>query len=348
MKKSKENEHRISNLKDMLNNVKDEDINESADNSEDIFDVKDNEEYEEDEELLAYLHDTDDNKEYEIDDEFIYRPDSDSTPGENLEKKEINEDYIIKTKLDDIEFSEDNEEYSEEPSDSLDGTISEGFDNLLNAKIGGTPVSGIVSLAIGILLLIGSIIMFIGASDRVIDNVTSGEHNSIVAVMIIIGVLLVIIGAYKIFGFKQADKLASSIKNIDREEKVISTFNFSISFEKEIEKPKEKIIPKSNIPLDKESYKIGEFDIGEFKENLKKPVSKLEGVTHTKQATLDDVPLPKERPEEEKGLSQEEIEEIEYEKASLDNESIDDIFSSVEEIDEIPIVSVDSKKNKKE
>ena len=296
MKKSKENEHRISNLKDMLNNVKDEDINESADNSEDVFDVKDNEEYEEDEELLAYIHDTDDNKEYEIDDEFIYRPDSDSTPGENLEKKEINEDYIIKTKLDDIEFSEDNEEYSEEPSDSLDGTISEGF-------------------------------------------VTSGEHNSIVAVMIIIGVLLVIIGAYKIFGFKQADKLASSIKNIDKEEK---------AEKKEIEKPKEKIIPKSNIPLDKESYKIGEFDIGEFKENLKKPVSKLEGVTHTKQATLDDVPLPKERPEEEKGLSQEEIEEIEYEKASLDNESIDDIFSSVEEIDEIPIVSVDSKKNKKE
>ena len=102
--------------------------------------------------------------------------------------------------------------------------------------------------------------MFIGASDRVIDNVTSGEHNSIVAVMIIIGVLLVIIGAYKIFGFKQADKLASSIKNIDKEEK---------AEKKEIEKPKEKIIPKSNIPLDKESYKIGEFDIGEFKENLK-------------------------------------------------------------------------------
>ena len=66
MKKSKENEHRISNLKDMLNNVKDEDINESADNSEDVFDVKDNEEYEEDEELLAYLHDTDDNKEYTV------------------------------------------------------------------------------------------------------------------------------------------------------------------------------------------------------------------------------------------------------------------------------------------
>ncbi len=85
MKKSKENEHRISNLKDMLNNVKDEDINEPNDNSEDVFDIKDDEEYEEDKELLAYLHDTD--KEYEINDEFIYRPDSDSTPRENLRKK---------------------------------------------------------------------------------------------------------------------------------------------------------------------------------------------------------------------------------------------------------------------
>ena len=314
MKKSKENEHRISNLKDMLNNVKDEDINEPNDNSEDVFDIKDDEEYEEDKELLAYLHDTD--KEYEI-----------------------NEDYIIKTKLEDTEFSEDNEEYNDESSD-LDGSISEGFDNLLNTKIGGTPIIGIISLAIGILLLIGSLIMFTGASDRVIDNVSSGEHNSIMVFTIILGILFVIIGAYKIFGFKHVDKLADSIKNIDNKEK---------SEKEEIKKPKEKIIPKSNIPLDKESYKIGEFDIGEFKENLKKPVSKINESTKTKQTTLDDVPPAKERPEEEKGLSQEEIEEIEYEKASLDNESIDDIFSNVEEIDEIPIVSVDSKKkNKKE
>lgn len=64
---------------------------------------------------------------------FIYRPDSDSTPRENLEKKEINEDYIIKTKLEDTEFSEDNEEYNDESSD-LDGSISEGFDNLLIQK----------------------------------------------------------------------------------------------------------------------------------------------------------------------------------------------------------------------
>ena len=45
-----------------------------------------------------------------------------------------------------------------------------------------------------------------------------------------------------------------------------------------------------------------------------------------------------------------EIEEIEYRKARLDTESIDDIFANVEDINKIPIVSVDSKedKNKKE
>ncbi len=336
MKKSKENDHRISNLKDMLNNVKDENINdESIDNAEDVFDIKDDKVYEEDEELLAYLHSQDDEKEYEIDDEFIYRPDADSTTGENLEKKEINEDFIIKTKLDDVEFSEDNNEQN----DPLDGEISESFDNLVNAKIGGTPAIGIASLVIGIILLIISIILLANAGDRVIDNVSSGEYNSVGVFLIIISILLILIGAYKVFGFKHTNKLANSIKNIEKQPKP----------KKEAEeKPKEKIIPKSNIPLDKESYKIGEFDMSKFKENLKKPASKLDGVTHTKQTTLDDVPQAKQRPEEEKGLSQEEIEEIEYEKASLDSESIDEIFSNVEEIDEIPLVSVDSKNTKKD
>ncbi|WP_299524635.1 topoisomerase IV [uncultured Methanobrevibacter sp.] len=329
MKKSKENEHRISNLKDMLNNVKDD---ESIDDADDVFNVSDNKEYEEDEELLAYLHDND-TEEYEINDEFIYRPDSDSTPAENLEKQEINKDFIIKTKLDYDEFSEDNKDYFEEPTDSTEGELSESFDNLVNAKIGGTPIIGIVSLAIGILLIIGSIIMSTTASDRVIDNVSSGEHNSVVVVLIILGILLTVFGIYKIFGFEHANKLTNSIKkmNIESEDEEKETT---------IE---EKVIPKSNIPLDKESYKIGEFDMGEFKENLKKPVSKTE--KSSSEPTIEEVPPAKERPDDEKGLSIEEIEEIEYEKASLDNESIDEIFSTVEEIDDIPLV--DSKKNKK-
>ena len=38
----------------------------------------------------------------------------------------------------------------------------------------------------------------------------------------------------------------------------------------------------------------------------------------------------------------EKIEDIEYKQAKLDNETIDDIFAEVEDIDEIPIISIDS------
>ncbi len=270
MKKSKENEHRISNLKDMLKNVKDKDINKEE---EEVFD-----EYEEDEELLNYLHSND--KEYEINDEFLYHPDSksknlkdseindefiynpnDDSKGINLENQGINEDYIIKTKLEDNEFSED----------TTDGEISESFDNLVNAKIAGTPIIGIASLAIGVLLLIGSAILFATASDRIIDNVSSGERSSAVVLLIIMGILLILFGGYKIFGSKHLNKLTTSIKNVEE------------------------------------------------KETFEKPTSK------------EVLPQAKERPEEKKGLSQKEIEELEYEKASLDNESIDEIFSNVDD-----------------
>ena len=46
-------------------------------------------------------------------------------------------------------------------------------------------------------------------------------------------------------------------------------------------------------------------------------------------------------PEERKGLTAKEIEEIEYEQAVLENESIDDIFAEVEDFDDMPIISVD-------
>ena len=35
--------------------------------------------------------------------------------------------------------------------------------------------------------------------------------------------------------------------------------------------------------------------------------------------------------------------EEEYEKAHLDDESIDDIFAEIDDIDDVPIISVDSK-----
>ena len=61
MKESKEKEHRISNLKDMIDNVKDDSS---------LYD-----DMEEDSELIDYLnHDEVEFEDLEIDDEFIYRP----------------------------------------------------------------------------------------------------------------------------------------------------------------------------------------------------------------------------------------------------------------------------------
>ena len=50
-------------------------------------------------------------------------------------------------------------------------------------------------------------------------------------------------------------------------------------------------------------------------------------------------------PAKEKELT---AEEIEYEQVQLDNESIDDIFAEVEDIDDIPIISIDSEEKKNE
>lgn len=327
MKKSKENEHRISNLKDMLSNIQDQEA--PIDDAEDVFDVDDTTEYEEDEELLEYLHGNElkPNK-YEIDDEFIYHPNkSQQNTVRNLEANEINEDFIINTKLNDSEFSEDNNEYDnyyeEESPLGFDSEISKNFDNMVNAKFGEIPVIGIVSLIVGTFAIISALLMITTASDRVVDSVTSGEHNSILAVLLITGILLIFCGIYKVTGFKHLGKLTDSIKNIEKE---------PIKKQKTEEEPStEDLTPQ----IDKDSYKIGEFKPKKSKSDFNKK---------TKQTTLDNIPLAQRK------LTEKEIEEIEYRKARLDTESIDDIFANVEDINKIPIVSVDSKedKNKKE
>ena len=92
MKGSKEKEHRISNLKDMINNVKDDEIP----TFEDI---------EEDSELIDYLNEDDiDFDNIPIDDEFIYHPGDEKDYAINLEENQIDENFIIKTpKVDEID-----------------------------------------------------------------------------------------------------------------------------------------------------------------------------------------------------------------------------------------------------
>ena len=85
-----------------------------------------------------------------------------------------------------------------------------------------------------------------------------------------------------------------------------------------------------------------------MKNNLKKPKTISKPKPAPIEENIDDIPPAREKPEEKKGLTAEEIEEIEYEKAVLDSESIDDIFAEVENIEDIPIISVDSEEEKKD
>jgi hypothetical protein len=296
----------------MINNVKDD----GESGFEDI---------EEDSELNNYLYeDSDDYEELEIDDEFIYHPGDEDADAVNLEENPIDEEFIIKTpKPEDIEENE-----YDEFEDDFVGEISENFDHMINAKIRGRPILAIVSSILGVIFIIISIFIFESRSDRVIDNVVAGESSFMFVVFLIAGVLLLIYGIYRLFNIKNPfEKITSSIDSIDNEKKDnTNTKN---------EEPSQKPMPKSEIPLDKDAYKIGEFDVNDLKTSLKKPTASTKKVQF--KDNIDDLPPAK------KTLTEEEIEEIEYEHAKLESESIDDIFAEVEDIEEVPIITLDSK-----
>lgn len=324
MKDSKDKEHRISNLKEMIDNVSEVDENQNAD------------EIEEDIELINYLNEDRIDGDFEIDDEYIYHPGKDKGHAINLEENPVNEDYIIKApkekELEDIDSSE-GEDFLEDFSEDL----SESFDNIIHARVGRTPIMAIVSSILGLILIAISAFVFSSRSDRVIDNVVSGETNFISIIFLIFGLLLLIFGIYKMFGLRNPlEGMSNNINSIENNEQKPSPKK---------EEPAEKVIPKSNIPLDKESYKIGEFHIGDIKEKLKRP-SKPKKPTPPTQEELDKIPPAREKPQEKKGLTTEEIEEIEYEQVVRDSQSIDDIFAEVEDIEDIPIISVDSEDKK--
>lgn len=324
MKDSKDKEHRISNLKEMIGNVSEVDENQNTDDIE------------EDIELINYLNEDRIDGDFEIDDEYIYHPGEDKGHAINLEENPVNEDYIIKApKEKELEDSDSNE--GEDFLDDFSEDLSESFDNIIHARVGRTPIMAIVSSILGLILIAISAFVFSSRSDRVIDNVVSGETNFISIIFLIFGLLLLIFGIYKMFGLKNPlEGMSNNINSIENNEQKPSPKK---------EEPAEKVIPKSNIPLDKESYKIGEFHIGDIKEKLKRP-SKPKKPTPPTQEELDKIPPAREKPQEKKGLTTEEIEEIEYEQVVRDSQSIDDIFAEVEDIEDIPIISVDSEDKK--
>lgn len=321
MKDSKEKEHRISNLKKMIDQVNDdEEVPEKLE-----FEMNDSE-FGEDEELINYLNENSDD-EFEIDDEYIYRPGKDNPNAINLEDAEIDKNFIIEADI--------NEDLTEKgqvvnkPED-LEDEVSENFDNLINIQIGEKPILAFVSLILGIIFIIASIIVFNARSDRIIDNVVSGENPFIMVVLILIGALLIIYGVFKIFNIKSPfENMVDSINEIEEEKERLN----------KVEEEEQPVIPKSNIPLDKESYKIGEFNMEELKTNLKSSFSKtMQKTKKTPEETtaeeinVEDLPPAREKSDDKKGLIKEEIEEIDYEKAKLEGESIDEIFANVEDL----------------
>lgn len=314
MKDSKEKENRISNLKNMFDHMNDEEEKEpEVDEYDDI---------EEDEELINFLNEGMD--EYEIDDEYIYHPGEDSSNEINLEDDaEIDEEFIIET---DINEKLDNKsQIVNEPKD-LENEINESFDNIVNTKIGEKPIFAVISLILGIIFIISSIIVFNSGTERIVDNVVSGENHFLVVSLIIIGALLIIYGAFKIFNIK--NPFQSMFDSMEEDEK--DELN-------KVEEKEEPTIPKSNIPLDKESYKIGEFEMDDLKNSLKNSFSKSIDTPKKLEEEEEDIdvenlPPAREKTPDEKGLIKEEIEEKEYEQARLDGESIDDIFADVEDL----------------
>ena len=79
-------------------------------------------------------------------------------------------------------------------------------------------------------------------------------------------------------------------------------------------------------------------NLEDLKKTLKKPATSKNNPKVEEK--IEDLPRAKGKTPKKKELT---AEEIEYEQAKLDGESIDDIFAEVEEIDELPIISIDSK-----
>jgi len=317
MKDSKDKENRISNLKNMFDHMNDDETEEKSEEKKDELD-----DIEEDEELINFLNEG--MEEYELDDEYIYRPGKESIEAINLEDDaQIDENFIIET---DINEKIDKESQVVNQASGYEDAINENFDNMVNLKIGEKPILAIVSLILGIIFIVASVIVFNSGTDRIVDNVVSGENNFLVVLLIIIGALLIIYGLFKLLNVKNPFDSMFDSMNDDEEP--------TEKLQKAEEKPEEPTIPKSNIPLDKESYKIGEFDMDELKSSLKKSFSKTVEKSEEAEEEIDveNLPPAREKNPDDKGLIKEEIEERDYEQAQLDGESIDEIFADVEDL----------------
>lgn len=301
MKDSKEKEQRISNLKDMMEKITKE--NQPQDSFEEDFDEFEGEtdDYEivDAEEMIDELsedYNKYSNEELSVDSDLVFKPTTNIADDDESEKDEIDDEFIIKTKLEDSEIQTDGQTIEEDDiSYDDEDFLSEKFDSIFDKKIKGYSITSITSLILGIILILVSIFLFCSSTQRIIDNVMSGEMNSSGVIFLLIGVFLVVLAIYQMKIVKNPfEDVANSISDI----------------EKETNDEKQTKSTKKSIPNNIEDIKkVGEVDIAELKNNIENRPTK-------KQDKKDE---------------------------DLDDESIEDIFS---EMEEVPIISIDSKEEK--
>ena len=238
MKDSKDKEDRISDLKNMMNNVKKEDIDDSleVEDAQDVFEIEDeNEDYEivDADEMIKELNEEDNTEEEKekpliIDDEFIYNPtksDLDEEPQNLEDNSQIDEEFIIQTKLEDSKLDDDtnDDEGNQQSYYEENGYISDQFDNVVHARVGKIPIMAVVATIVGIIFIIVAIYLTTQTSARVVDNVVSGESTTGIVIIAVLGLFLIAIGVYKIFELKNPfEDISKSISNIEKPKKQVN------------------------------------------------------------------------------------------------------------------------------
>lgn len=238
-------------------------------------------------------------EEISLDDEYIYDPNKTSDEAKIL-SGEKDEKFIRKV-------TDKDENYDDE-------FMSKQLESILKTSIGRFSILPIIGTVIGILLVIFGIITLDDISQRVIDNVVSGETSVAAIVLLVLGIIILIVSILKLFNIKTPlSDLGDEIDNIVNDTTTKTTEDTDTDFfdefdRKEMEEEFKKFKKSVNPSI--------------FKNKIKKPESEPEKTT-SKQSTLDE-----HIPEAKKINKQE---EEEYRRARLDTESIDDIFKDIEE-----------------
>ena len=236
-------------------------------------------------------------EELSLDDEYIYDP-----------NKTSDEAIILSTEKDERFIRK----VADKDNDYDDVFMSKQLDSILKTSIGRFSVLPIIGTVIGILLVIFGIITLGDISQRVIDNVVSGETIVEAIILLALGAIILVVSVIKLFNIKTPlSDLGEEIDNIVNDTTIKTTEDTDTDFFDEFNRNE----------LEEDFKKLKKtVNPSIFKNKLKKSEVKK---STSKQSTLDEH-IPQAKKIDTK-------EEEDYRRARLDTESIDDIFKDIEE-----------------